>query len=215
MRILALTFCLAALSACADNIPTDNVDEIVTDSNLLFDYPAVPDPDRINVVIEIPAGTQQKWEAKKSGKGLKWDRKNGKLRVIQYLPYPGNYGMVPRTLLPKSAGGDGDPLDVIVLGSASPRASVVSAIPVGILKLTDGGEQDDKIIAVPETGPLSDVRNLQELDARYPGVTEIIEIWFTSYKGAGKMASSGFADQDAAWQIVRTASSAFEQTHSQ
>ena len=46
-----------------------------------------------------------------------------KPREVKYLGYPGNYGMIPRTLLPKELGGDGDPLDVIVLGPAVERGS--------------------------------------------------------------------------------------------
>jgi len=50
---------------------------------------------------------------------MKWAFEDGKPRVIKYLAYPGNYGMIPRTLLPKELGGDGDPLDIIMLGPLS------------------------------------------------------------------------------------------------
>ena len=54
-----------------------------------------------------------------------WEFKDGKPRIVKYLGYPGNYGMVPKTLLPENLGGDGDPLDVIVLGPQVERGSVI------------------------------------------------------------------------------------------
>ena len=68
--------------------------------------------------------------------------------------------MIPRTLLPKELGGDGDPLDVLVLGRALPRGSVVETKVLGVLKLLDRGEQDDKILAVPKECPLHEVTSL-------------------------------------------------------
>ena len=68
--------------------------------------------------------------------------------------------MISRTLLPKELGGDGDPLDVLVLGRALPRGSVVETKVLGVLKLLDRGEQDDKILAVPKESLLHEVTSL-------------------------------------------------------
>jgi inorganic pyrophosphatase len=51
--------------------------------------------------------------------------KKGVSRVVQSLPYPANYGMIPQTLSPEEIGGDGDPLDVLLLGEAVPRGAYV------------------------------------------------------------------------------------------
>ena len=88
------------------------------ENNYLTGYEAVHDDGDINVVVEIPTGSVQKWEVDKTSGNLKWEFVDGKPREVKYLGYPGNYGMIPRTLLPKELGGDGDPLDVIVLGPA-------------------------------------------------------------------------------------------------
>ena len=61
--------------------------------------------------------------------------------------------MIPGTLLPKDRGGVGNPLDVIVLGPAISRGTIVAVKPIGILKLLDDGEQDDKIIATTMDSP--------------------------------------------------------------
>jgi len=181
-----------------------------SDKNLLTDYqPRDPDG-RINVVVEIPAGTNQKWEVTKPKGLLEWEKKKGKPRIIKYLAYPGNYGMVPRTLLPEELGGDGDPLDVLVLGPAFPRGSVLKAKVIGVLKLLDGGEIDDKIIAVDEGNPLGKVNNMRELDQEFPGAKLIIETWFTNYKGPGEMNSLGFAEVDDAEKIIASSINAFE-----
>jgi inorganic pyrophosphatase len=109
----------------------------------------------------------------------------------------------------KEAGGDGDPLDVLLLGPAVPRGTVAAARLLGVLKLLDGGEQDDKLIAVTDAAPLEGVQSIAELDARYPGVTRILELWMTSYKGPGEMESKGYAGADVARQVLETASAAF------
>ena len=164
----------------------------------------------VPVLVEIPAGTNAKWELDKSSGSLIWEQRNGKPRVVQYLGYPGNYGMIPRTLLPKEQGGDGDPLDVLLLGPALERGAVVSARPIGVLRLLDGGESDDKILAVPFAGPLSDVSSIDELDRRYPGVTSIVSTWFANYKGPDRLQVLGVESSGAARRAIENASRAYE-----
>ena len=181
-----------------------------TRSDLLRGVTARPSPTSIHVVVEIPAGTNDKWEVDKETGALRWEKKNGKPRVVQYLAYPGNYGMIPRTRLPTTSGGDDDPLDVLLLGPAIERGALVEARPIGVLRLRDGGELDDKIIAVPLTGPLADCRSIDALDERYPGVSAIISTWFENYKGGGKITVLGYAPPSVALQSVSTASRAYE-----
>lgn len=176
-------------------------------------YPTRAGGDTIHVVVEIPAGTGAKWEVDKSDGSLAWEIKDGKPRVVQYLGYPANYGMVPRTILPKALGGDGDPLDVLLLGPAVPRGSVVEARLVGVLRLLDRGEQDDKLIAISVDAPLSRADTLAELEAEYNGITSILEIWMSNDKGPGKMVSQGFADEVQAGLILDAASAAYDQAH--
>jgi inorganic pyrophosphatase len=164
----------------------------------------------VHVVVEIPAGTNEKWQVEKGTGALEWERENDTPRVVQYLGYPGNYGIVPRTLLPRDLGGDGDPLDVLLLGPAQPRGSVVPARVIAMLRLVDRGERDDKIVAVPVSGPLSDARDLATLEARYPGVRQIVETWFTNYKGPGVAVSNGWVSADSALFVVREASRYYE-----
>ena len=183
------------------------VDEytLVAEKHLVSGYAPISSDGFIHVVVEIPAGTNAKWEVDKDTGHLKWEIKNGKPRIVQYLAYPGNYGMVPRTKLPKELGGDGDPLDVLVLGPSMPRGAVIEAKLIGVLQLFDSGEQDDKLIAVIPGQPLGDVGDLTELDRKHPGVTKIVEAWFSNYKGVGVIDTRGFRQPSAAHEILRQA----------
>jgi inorganic pyrophosphatase len=188
-----------AISACAS--PRER------DPSYLDGYAAFTDRGLVHVVVEIPAGTNDKWEVEQSSGALRWEHENGRPRVVQYLAYPVNYGMIPRTSLPREIGGDGDPLDVLLLGPQIDRGAVVQARPIGVLRLVDDGERDDKILTVPTAGPLSDAVDLESLDARYPGARQILEVWFTSYKGPpGRLVSEGFGDATDAMSIIREAS---------
>ena len=170
--------------------------------NFVTDLPALGSAGNINVVVEIPAGTTAKWEVSKPAGTLEWENQDGKPRIVNYLGYPGNYGMIPRTLLPKHAGGDGDPLDAIVIGTAVERGVVVEAKLIGVLRLLDRGEQDDKLIAILKDSPLSAVNSIDELDARFPGVSDILEIWFSHYKGQNKLQTNGFGGPSDAREIL-------------
>lgn len=180
------------------------------DRNFVSGYETFPDSATIHVLVEIPAGTNDKWQATKTGEALEWEIEDGAPRVVRYLAYPANYGMIPRTVLPAGMGGDGDPLDVLLLGPALARGSVVTARPVGVLRLLDGGEQDDKVLAVPTTGPFAVVTDLDGLRSGFPGALEIIETWFSSYKGPGEIEALGYAGVEAAIDVIRYAADAYE-----
>lgn len=168
-----------------------------------------------NVVIEIPAGTTAKYEAVKETGVIELEQRNGKPRYVQYLPYPGNYGLIPRTILPKDKGGDGDAVDVLVLGDALATGSVVRARPIAILRLLDGGEIDDKIIMAAEGSPFYSMNNLAEIESTFPGALDILRTWFISYKGYDKdgklkLSSTGFAERVDTIQFIGDAILEFE-----
>ena len=178
---------------------------LVSEKNLLKDIPIHDSENRLNVVIEIPAGRTEKWEVRKPDGALAWNFKKGKPRLVKYIGYPGNYGMIPQTLLPKELGGDGDPLDAIVLGPPMLRGSIAHGKLVGVLKLLDDDEKDDKLIAVSANSPFYNVDSLQELDEKFPGVTDILKTWFLNYKGPGKIEFKGFAEVTEAEEILKKA----------
>ncbi|MDX1650340.1 MAG: inorganic diphosphatase [Myxococcota bacterium] len=207
---ILLALALAAGPAHAERKGDDPVTRLDASHDLLEDFEAQPGEGRIHVVIEIPAGTDAKWELTEDGDGLAWEREDGRLRVVSYLPYPGSYGAVPRTRQSAQEGGDGDPLDALILGPALARGAVVEARPVAILRLRDDGARDDKILAVVEGTPLGAVRDLPDLEERFPGVVTIVETWFRNYKGPGRVEVEGLEDAAAAREAVARAAEAYE-----
>ncbi len=121
------------------------------------------DTNYFNAVVEISAGTNKKFEYNKKTRKFEIDRKNGTERIIDFLPYIGNYGFIPSTYSDILKGGDGDALDVLVLSESLPTETVVEIVPIAVLKLIDDGELDYKIIA-----------NVAE-------IMKIIELWFLNY----------------------------------
>lgn len=191
-------------SAMAPGLQRRAPDTLAAASNLHTAAPAPTGTGPVHAVVEIPAGTSDKWEVTEDGRALAIERQDGQRRRIDYLPYPANYGFLPRTRLATNEGGDGDPVDVVLLGPAAPCGAVVEARIVGALRLLDDGEQDDKMLAVRPGAPLGDVHGLDELRDRYPGVLDILETWFVHYKGPGNR-SRGFVDAAAARSIVTEA----------
>jgi inorganic pyrophosphatase len=182
---------------------------LIGKKNLYSDYQPTDSEGHVHVVVEIPTGTIGKWEVNKENGYLTWEFRNGKPRVVAYLGYPGNYGMIPQTVLPRESGGDGDPLDVIVLGPAVPRGSILKVRLIGILKMLDHGEQDDKLIAVMPDSSFGDIRSIIELDRHFNGITGILDLWFSNYKGPEKTQSKGFAGVDEARSVLNTAIAAY------
>lgn len=178
---------------------------IVGDKHFTDGYSPLSEDSLINVIIEIPTGTVEKWEVEKKTGELALEIRDGDYRKVNYLGYPGNYGMIPQTLSPLEDGGDGDPLDVLILGEPLERGSIVSAKLIGVLKLLDRGEEDDKLIAVVKGSPFYEINEFEELDVKFKGVTNIIEIWFNSYKGGDKVEILGFGNQSEAKQILNAA----------
>jgi inorganic pyrophosphatase len=155
-------------------------------------------------VIEIPAGTNRKFEYDKKALQFVPDIRNGQQRSINFLPYPVNYGFVPSTKMDKARGGDGDPLDVLVLAEHQPTGTVMEVEPIGLLLLQDLGEWDNKVLAIPKDPALRIIHatNWQEFQMQYSAARHIIEQFFTYYDGLGVMTLMGWGDEKAALEEV-------------
>ncbi len=159
--------------------------QIEGEKNFLHEFTSLTKDGYINVVVEIPAGDNDKWEVSKVDGKLKWEYSNSSYRIVKYMPYVSNYGFIPQTIYSKEMGGDGDPLDVILIGERFPRASVIKSKIIGIIKMTDQGQKDDKIIAVPVESKIFNseyLNSIEDLNKNYPGILEILELWFKNYK---------------------------------
>ena len=133
--------------------------------------PARIKKDKFEALIEIPKGSKSKYEL---------DKETGLLRLDRILytstVYPANYGFIPRTLAD-----DGDPLDVLVLCTDPVYPmTLVTCLPIGVIKMTDNGEQDEKIIAVPENDPM--YKTYCDIHELPPHVFEEMMHFFEVYK---------------------------------
>src|SRR3989339_736449 len=96
-------------------------------------------PNVVNAIIEIPKGSQAKYELDKTSGLLKLDRV-----LFSSVFYPANYGFIPRTL-----SDDGDPLDILVICSVDvDPLCIIEAKVIGVMEMVDNMEKDEKIVAV-------------------------------------------------------------------
>lgn len=150
-------------------------------------------PDTFNVVVEIPKGSQNKYEYDPDLKVFTLDRV-----LFSPLHYPGDYGFVPQTLAT-----DNDPLDALVLVTYPTFPGVVMEVrPIGVLEFVDDGEQDDKILCVPVNDiRFQDVKDIH--DIQQPILNEIAH-FFTVYKEleGKKVEVKGWLDSSDAKRIT-------------
>ncbi len=129
-------------------------------TNLWHQLEPGPDsPNVIYVIVEISKGSRNKFEYGKELGVIKLDRV-----LFSSLHYPGDYGLIPRTLYD-----DGDALDVLVMVSEPTfPGCIIEARPIGLFKMLDQGLADDKVLAVPASDPLfSDYRDIGDIPQHF------------------------------------------------
>jgi inorganic pyrophosphatase len=116
-------------------------------------------PNEVNGIIEIPKGTRAKYELDKDSGLLKLDRV-----LYSSVYYPANYGFIP-----KSYCDDKDPLDILILSQIDVvPMCIVPAKVIGVMRMLDNGEADDKIIAVAAGDPsVNHINDISELPAHF------------------------------------------------
>jgi len=158
----------------------------------------------LQMVVEIPAGTNKKIEYDYGKNIFLVDLVNQKERIIDFLSYPGNYGFIPSTLMNKENGGDGDALDVLLLSETLETGTLIDIIPIGMLVLEDSGENDSKIIAIPVKKDIQIIKasSYEEFCQNYIAIKNIIELWFLNYKGNSAIKFIRWEDEIAAKKEV-------------
>ena len=156
-------------------------------------------PDMIEVLIEIPRGSRNKYE---------WNEERGVLRLDRTLyssvHYPTDYGYIPGT-----HADDGDHLDVLVIvEEPTIPGCYLDARPIGVLRMRDDKGLDDKIICVPLADPrFAEVREFAHIA---PHWQREIEQFFRTYKELQGLAVDiyGWGGRDEAWRIIEQARAA-------
>lgn len=172
----------------------------------VLDFPQPENvPDEFYAVTEIPAGGMIKYETDAKTGFIVADR-------FQSMPvaYPANYGSLTQSL-----GGDNDPLDVIFYTRAPLQpGTLIKLRPIGVLKMIDGGEVDDKIVAVPASkidptyDDINEMRDLPKVEQQR------LEAFFRVYKqlpeGRKKVELNGFEDAAKAKAEIKQAFDAYK-----
>ncbi len=163
-------------------------------------------PARINVIVEIPKGSQNKYEYDKDHRVFRLDRV-----LFSPMHYPGDYGFVPQTLAE-----DNDPLDALVLVSypTYPGVLIVSR-PIGVLHMQDSGQQDHKILCVP----YDDIRmeTMLKVTDIQSAVRQEIAHFFQVYKEleGKKVVIGGWDEKEEAEKIIADSVERYRQQYGQ
>ena len=156
----------------------------------------------VSSIIEVPKGSQIKYEL---------DKKSGLMRVDRILyssvHYPANYGFIPQTYCE-----DNDPLDILVLGQATiAPLSIVRARPIGVMKMIDQGQEDDKIISIHLDDPeFAHYTNISDLS---PHTLKTLQRFFEDYKVLEnkEVRIERFLGPDEAIKIIQKAYALYDQ----
>jgi inorganic pyrophosphatase len=155
--------------------------------------PAQPKPGLINVLVEIIAGSKNKYEFDKDLNAFALDRV-----MFSSVQYPYDYGFVPNTLAD-----DGDPLDgMVMMDEPTFPGCVIAARPIGMMEMIDGGDRDEKILCVPDKDPrYAQIKSIKDLPQHR--LDEIAE-FFGTYKNLEKKPVEilGWKDVDAVFPLV-------------
>lgn len=153
-------------------------------------------PEEVNVIIEIPAGCANKYE---------YDKEMGMIVLDRVQPtsmrQPCDYGFIPHTL-----SDDGDPLDaLVVIDEPLYPGVVVPCRVLGVLKMVDDGEYDEKLICVASDDKhYNNTRSLEDLGEHFQ---DKIKHYFEHYKDLQnkKVEISGWGGLDEAYEVTKTA----------
>jgi inorganic pyrophosphatase len=173
-------------------------------TNLWTDLETGPDaPEVIYAVVECLKGERNKYEYDKDVPGVVLDRV-----LHSNVHYPSDYGFIPRSYYD-----DDDPFDVLVLVEDQTfPGCIIEARPVALMKMDDDGEQDDKVIAVPDEDPRYDhIEDLEDVPRQQR--EEIVE-FFETYKNleANKeTAVLGWEDRQAAYDAIEHAQDLYQE----
>ena len=158
----------------------------------------------INVIIEIPKGSKNKYEIDKETGIIALDRVN---HTAQDIPF--DYGFIPQTLWD-----DGDAVDVVLLTTYPLMPGILVRVrPVAIMSMIDSGDSDDKIIAVPADDPRwNDIVDLKDINKH---TLKEIEHFYSTYKQIQKkeVKVNGFKGKDDAEKAFERGMQLYKDKH--
>lgn len=159
--------------------------------------------ENLNVIVEIPKGSRNKYEYDKEKRMFKLDR-----MLFSATHYPADYGYIENTL-----GDDGDPLDaLVILWEPTFPGCLIEARFLGHLDMEDEKGRDEKVLCVPLTDP--HWNNLREISDVPSHLLKEIEHFFAMYKKLEKkdVEIYGWKTRDITEKVIEKAISSYEKS---
>lgn len=161
-------------------------------------------PEQINAVVEIPKGSVNKYEYQIQTGSFHLDRV-----LSQTIFYPTEYGFIPGTWNKK----DQDPMDIMIVSNFPTFTGCVLTVrPIGVILLNDTGEQDNKIIAVPEGDPrFKEVKDIEDLPSHFRPEVENFWKHYSSLEPDKNVQVEGWKGAKVAVQMIEEGIRSYQQ----
>ena len=167
--------------------------------NLFHRIPSGPNPPKtVHCIVEIPKGSTNKYEFDLDFGALKLDRV-----LYQAVFYPTEYGIIPQTWNEA----DHDPLDIMVFSTFPTFPGCILACrPIGVLRMIDSKEQDNKILAVPSHDPrFAEIQELSDLRSHHKKEMKKFFVDYAELQSNKKIKVEGWSNKETAWEIIEKA----------
>ncbi|SNC75068.1 inorganic pyrophosphatase [Hymenobacter gelipurpurascens] len=162
----------------------------------------------LQMVVEVPAGTNHEQRYSPATHSFQPLQQAGVERMVEFLPFPGNYGFIPGTRV-ATAGVNiaaDQPLPVLVLAESEAAGTVTEVLPLAMLLLDIDGTLEQIVVAVPARPGqriLPDVTDWATLRRRYPAVRQSLGLWFQHRNLPKPVRIAGWKDEKYAEQQIR------------
>ncbi|AKQ44635.1 hypothetical protein TH63_01740 [Rufibacter radiotolerans] len=169
------------------------------------ELPAIADTKQWQAVIETPSGSTLPQVYDRQEKKFVPQLEAGQPRKLEFLPYPGNEGFIPSTLVDSVTGRPAAPVPVIVLCNQKEPGTVLEILPVGVLILESGGELRHIVVSVPAKPSEQTIspNSYSDFSARYPAVKSILQQWYLNVDARKPTRLVGWKDEAYADQLIQ------------